>query len=445
MTENENTNNESTNHNEEQALVHAKEVYSLSKLEGAMPPTVIAAKAVRGLSVFTIILLAIVGLISLIIAFTLVPALYKYESDKSKSLKTEIKKRDEKILAMDVDKRLQEYKRRDSVQRSLIYNLRYTVDKYRLKIDKSYYNEMEDMDLSDKITANMMVFKREINREGVSVTHGNRDFKEIALTFDLGTGDDIEILYNLIIKYGVMVTVLLSNEMPQDSYGSLLTEKNRKYIGLLHSLGVEFGNHTWSHYYLPRSISETSYKKRLFYGNFSAYPITFYGFGEEFAKVEKVFSEITGGGKLAPVWRAPYGGLTKIVLDAAASYGYEYHIYWDIDLLDYVSKNSKISKFNPDQSLKVASPGDYYTSEEMLKSLIKLEKTRKEGMNGAIILAHLGGGRKDDKMIHMLPKFIAYCDSLGYQFVSATECLNNQLDTHTLKQEIKKLYPSKRK
>ncbi|NUM42000.1 MAG: polysaccharide deacetylase family protein, partial [Leptospiraceae bacterium] len=59
---------------------------------------------------------------------------------------------------------------------------------------------------------------------------------------------------------------------------------------------------------------------------------------------------------------------------------------------------------------------------------IHFEKKDKHGMNGAIILMHLGTKRKFDKLFYVLPEFISEMKKKGYSFVTVSEVLNDKQD-----------------
>ncbi|MCG9874449.1 MAG: polysaccharide deacetylase family protein [Leptospiraceae bacterium] len=269
--------------------------------------------------------------------------------------------------------------------------------------------------------------------KGKNISRGNENFPEIALTFDLASGDELKNVENLIKKYGIRVTIFLSNERAQDASGSFFLSSNLKFIkSMAKSENVEFGNHTWSHYNYVRSIHETSYKKRRVLEYLSKDVLTLERMAEELFRVELKFEDLTNK-KLKKFYRLPYGAVNSLILNSHASIGYENHIMWSknavgsLDLPDYIYKQF-LTRYNEKGKPQVVKNPLYKTGRETLDFLYKWENRDKNGMNGAILLMHLGSPRKFDKLIDILPEFIETMQKKGYQFVTVSEVLNDKLD-----------------
>lgn len=68
----------------------------------------------------------------------------------------------------------------------------------------------------------------------------------------------------------------------------------------------------------------------------------------------------------------------------------------------------------------------YCKSNEIYESIISCEKTNPTGLNGFILLVHIGTDpRRKDKFYFLLPALIANLKEKGYQFVLINELLNN--------------------
>lgn len=271
--------------------------------------------------------------------------------------------------------------------------------------------------------------------KGKNISRGNENFPEIALTFDLASGDELKNVENLIKKYGIRVTIFLSNERAQDTSGSFFLSSNLKFIkSMAKSENVEFGNHTWSHYNYVRSIHETSFKKRRVLEYLSKDVLTLEKMAEELFRVELKFEDLTNK-KLKKFYRLPYGAVNSLILNSHASIGYENHIMWSknsvgsLDLPDYIYKQF-LTRYNEKRKPQVVKNPLYKTGRETLDFLYKWENRDKNGMNGAIILMHLGSPRKFDKLIDILPEFIETMQKKGYQFVTVSEVLNDKLDNN---------------
>ncbi|MBE7412181.1 MAG: polysaccharide deacetylase family protein [Leptospiraceae bacterium] len=300
-----------------------------------------------------------------------------------------------------------------------------------VKIGKS------DIDLNDVIKQNIESIRlMNEGATGFNISRGNVNFKEIALTFDLSSGEDLRNLYDYIQKYDIRTTIFISNEVDSDLTGALFLSENISMLKKLASLGekVEFGNHTWSHFNHHRSLFERSFRKRLAYSYLSDSPLSFELMGEQILKVENKFKEITGR-EISKIYRLPYGSMNQLILNSYAKLGYDKHIFWSsngpklsLAILDYIT-NPYISKFNSNTKKKelIKNP-NYWTSSETKTILFDFEKKDKHGMNGAIILMHLGTKRKFDKLFYVLPEFISEMKKKGYSFVTVSEVLNDKQD-----------------
>ncbi len=123
-------------------------------------------------------------------------------------------------------------------------------------------------------------------------------------------------------------------------------------------------------------------------------------------KNENLYYKLTGK-KMDKIWRAPYGE-TNLELDSWANELGYYHISWtrdykfkeNLDTLDWLSdRNDKRFK----------------TNIEILNMLINFGRNRSYGLNGGIILFHLGSKRKIPAY-EILPEFIDKMRGRGYEF-----------------------------
>jgi peptidoglycan/xylan/chitin deacetylase (PgdA/CDA1 family) len=288
--------------------------------------------------------------------------------------------------------------------------------------------------LERKVLKNLKILESAASGyKGNNISRGNSKFPEIALTFDLASGDELRTVESLLNKYNIRFTIFLSNERPQDESGSFFLTSNLKFIKSMAKSGnVEFGNHTWSHYNYVRSVHETSYKKRKVLGYLSPDVLNLERMAEELYRVEIKFHDLTGN-QLTKFYRLPYGAVNSLILNAHASMGYNDHVMWtrnsvgSLDLPDYIYKQF-YTRVNDKGKPEVVKNPFYKTGSETLEFLYKWEDRDKNGMNGAIILMHLGSPRKFDKLIDILPEFIVTMKKKGYQFVTVSEVLNDQLD-----------------
>jgi len=293
-------------------------------------------------------------------------------------------------------------------------------------------SRLVDVDLTKMVTQNVESFE-EGRYEYYNISRGNTDFMETALTFDLGTGEDLPAVYAILNRFKARATVFISNEMASTQYGSLFKERNIQYLQKLDELGCEIGNHTWSHYNLKRSIYETSRKRRLHISFISDEVMDEFSLILEFDLVRRHFKQETGL-DISPFWRAPYGAIDHRILSTAAKAGYPYHILWSgneigtLDFLDYEKKRTVRIYDNDRNKYSLVRNPNYFTSGEMLSRMKEWEKRDEHGLNGAIAIAHLGTSRKMDKMVKILPEYISYFQQKGYRFVTVSEVLNDHMD-----------------
>jgi peptidoglycan/xylan/chitin deacetylase (PgdA/CDA1 family) len=252
---------------------------------------------------------------------------------------------------------------------------------YRNKVDeyKGILNNLViedsrivDFDLSQTVRENIEGFGNS-EYEYYNIGRGNTNFKETALTYDLSSGEDLPLVYAILNRLSTKATIFISNDMTSMSYGALFKDRNISFIS-------------------DDVIDEFSLML-------------------EFDRVRKIFKERTGF-ELSPLWRAPYGAIDHRVLTVAAKLGYPQVRIYDND------KNKHSLVRNP----------NYYTSGELLSRMKEWEKADLHGLNGAISIAHLGTTRKVDRMVKILPEYISYFRTRGYQFVTVSEVMNNRKD-----------------
>ncbi|PJZ54971.1 polysaccharide deacetylase family protein [Leptospira adleri] len=305
-----------------------------------------------------------------------------------------------------------------------------------LKFKSELYDSVPDGDLSDQVAENKTNLEALPGADvGKNINRGNVNFKEISLTFDLGTGEDLKLLYEYLSKFPIKITLFVSNENPALKNGSLFSNTNIYYLRKLSQLGnrVVFGNHTWSHYNIPRSLYESSLRKRALLTYVSdEIPDTNF-LQQEMRMVEEKFESITGK-ELTKLYRLPYGGFDPLVIKTFGKLGFTQHIFWSnnsvgsLDIPDFVYKKFIYKKDPQTGKTRILPNPNYKTRAEALDFLYRWEEADKNGMNGAIILMHLGSPRQTEKLIYILPDFIQEMLSKGYSFVTIPEILNDRQD-----------------
>jgi peptidoglycan/xylan/chitin deacetylase (PgdA/CDA1 family) len=238
-------------------------------------------------------------------------------------------------------------------------------------------------------------------RNEFSFNNGSNELKMVSFTFDGGSLANIsnEIIDTLQSRK-VMGTMFLTGHF---------IKRYPEIVRRLVDQGHELGNHMLTHPHL------TSYSENRIQTTLNS------------VSQELVYKELTGtdqllfsttGRHFAPLWRAPYGEYNEQLCSWARAAGY-FHIGWrqgrswseGFDTNDWV----------PDS----ATPG-FKTPEEVFTKIVTLANTKPYGINGGIILMHLGTERKNrEDQVHLkLGMMIDSLRSLGYTIVPVSEMIN---------------------
>jgi len=68
----------------------------------------------------------------------------------------------------------------------------------------------------------------------------------------------------------------------------------------------------------------------------------------------------------------------------------------------------------------------YKSSNEIYQSIINYNESKKNGLNGFILLLHIGTDpRRTDKFYHLLPKLLTYLKENGYEMVKIDNLLSH--------------------
>jgi endoglucanase len=91
---------------------------------------------------------------------------------------------------------------------------------------------------------------------------------------------------------------------------------------------------------------------------------------------------------------------------------------WDIQLINYTPGTLSTADYT------TPAMNNYRSSETIYRSIIGYEKTRSSGLNGFILLMHIGAGpERTDKFYKRLPQLIKYLKAKGYKFQTVDELL----------------------
>lgn len=225
----------------------------------------------------------------------------------------------------------------------------------------------------------------------LNIVRADTSKREVLLTFDGGSDDNATAaILDTLKAHNIHATMFLTGE-----YIQRYPEMARRIVAEGHAVG----NHTATHPHL------TSF-------SFDGRQATLPGVTKEFiagqlARAAELFSAATGH-QMDPFWRAPFGEYNGQILKWAAESGYR-HVYWSprMDTLDWVSDER-----NP----------LFRSPEQMLAKLLKQAQTQPEGLNGGVILMHLGTEREgENRADTMLDGLITELAKEGYSFASVKE------------------------
>ena len=230
------------------------------------------------------------------------------------------------------------------------------------------------------------------------ITRGNPLKNELSITFDGGSeATDADEILKILRERDIKTTIFLTGEFIK-RYPVLV-------LKMLED-GHEIGNHTLTHPHL--TTFEKNFRQETLPGIDKLF-IT-----RQLQETDRLFRELTGR-DLTPFWRAPYGEQNADIRQWAHEAGFT-HVGWTTDLkkretldtLDWVSDEE--SEF-------------YHTAEEIKDRVLNFDKDG-NGVNGGIVLMHLGTERKENHAYTKLTEIIETLEAEGYRIVKVSELLN---------------------
>lgn len=194
------------------------------------------------------------------------------------------------------------------------------------------------------------------------ISLGNKERKEIALTFDAGAGSgSTEKILNILEENNIKAAFFLTGKW---------AEQNPELVKKIAGAGHEIHNHTYSHPDLTKTAEEE--------------------IRSQFDKTDNIIKNLTGR-STKPFFRPPYGARNKTVLDFICGEGYQ-AIMWTVDALDWKEG----------------------TTADAAKSRIFAKE-----QNGEIILMHVG----DNLSAEILPDVIKKFNNDGYKIVTLSKII----------------------
>lgn len=230
------------------------------------------------------------------------------------------------------------------------------------------------------------------------LSRGSLEVRQVALTFDADSeASGAEAILEALRTRGLRSTMFLTA-------GYI-----RKYPELVRRIvadGHEVGNHTKTHPHL------TSYAQD---GRQATLPhVTREFLRAELRAAEEAFRQVAGR-PLAPLWRAPFGEHNAEIRAWAAEAGYR-HVGWTRDAASREDLDTRDWVADP------ASPM-YRSSREIRERVLRFGAGNGHGLNGGIILMHLGTQRRRDPAHARLPEILEALAAGGYRLVTVSELL----------------------
>jgi peptidoglycan/xylan/chitin deacetylase (PgdA/CDA1 family) len=234
----------------------------------------------------------------------------------------------------------------------------------------------------------------------ISFDNGPRDRMLVALTFDGGSlANAADEILDTLASRNVRATMFVSGEFVRRFPRNILR---------IASAGHEFGNHTATHPHL------TSWESDQTHTTLPAVNAAM--IAGELRSANIAFRKLTGRDFL-PLWRAPYGEKNRRICLWAQNAGY-LHIGW---------RQGRSWRENLDSNdwIPNEESSGYHAPREVLDKILSIAASGSDGINGGIVLLHLGTVRRDPggQVHRMLGVMIDRLRGMGYRFVTVSEML----------------------
>jgi len=232
------------------------------------------------------------------------------------------------------------------------------------------------------------------------LSRGSLEARQVALTFDADSErNGAEAILEALRARGLRATMFLS---------AGYIRKHPDLVRRIVADGHEVANHMKTH---PRLTSFARDRRQATLPH-----VTREFVQAELGAAEESFREVTGR-SLAPLWRAPYGEHNAEIRAWAAEAGYR-HVGWtrdpgsrqDLDTRDWVA----------DPASRI-----YRSSREIRDRILRFGAAGGHGLNGGIVLMHLGTQRRRDPAHARLAEILDALAARGYRLVTVSEMLGD--------------------
>lgn len=233
-----------------------------------------------------------------------------------------------------------------------------------------------------------------------SFNNGSIELPIVSFTFDGGsTANVAEDIIDTLRSRNVKSTMFVTG---------YFIKKHKDIVTKLIEQGHELGNHTFSHPHLTTfGINHQQSTLAV---------ITQSMLQNELITADQLLFSITGH-HFAPLWRAPYGEFNQQLCTWARNAGFV-HVGWR-------QGRSWRDGFDTNDWIADSETPGFKTPDEVFTKIVSLANTKPYGINGGIILMHLGTDRKkrEDQVHFKLGAMIDSLRVLGYEFVTVSEMM----------------------
>ncbi len=260
------------------------------------------------------------------------------------------------------------------------------------KMDSSFLVPLIVPDTTDTLLNDLLKNSNDFSR-------GNKNKKMLSLTFD---GDELanitEEILDTLKQYNIKTTMFLTGNYIR-KYPDLVTR--------IHNEGHEIGNHTQQHPHLTLYSSS---------GRQETLPKVDFSFlYHQLQPVVKLYKNLIGE-NLKNFWRAPYGDHNPEIRKWASRLGFV-HIGW-------TQGNSWSTGLDTNDWIADSTFPGYHSAQEIKNKILNFGKNQETGINGGIILMHLGSQRQIPDRPHLiLGEIIRNLEGKGHQFVTISRLL----------------------